>query len=74
MGPFLLRNALRRTRYQLGDECDGFLAAALGGRSPEVAAEALVNGTTLASAEARKALLELDDLTSQLLRFVSKSH
>ena len=36
---------------------DPFLVAALGGRSPEVAAEALVNGTTLASAEARSALL-----------------
>lgn len=37
---------------------DPFLAAALGGRSPEVAAEALVNGTRLASVEARKALLD----------------
>jgi len=37
---------------------DPFLGAALGGRSPEVAAEALVNGTTLASAEARKALFD----------------
>jgi len=37
---------------------DPFLAAALGGRSPEVAAEALVNGSTLGSVEARKALLD----------------
>ncbi len=37
---------------------DPFLAAALGGRSPEVAADALVNGTKLGSAEARKALLD----------------
>ena len=37
---------------------DPFLAAALGGRSPEVAAEALVNGTTIGSVAARKALLD----------------
>ncbi len=37
---------------------DPFLMAALGGRSPEVAAEALVNGTTLSSLEARTALLK----------------
>jgi hypothetical protein len=37
---------------------DPFLVAALGGRSPEVAAETLVNGTKLASLEARKALVE----------------
>jgi hypothetical protein len=37
---------------------DPFLAAALGGRSPEVAAEALVSGTKLATTEARKALLD----------------
>jgi GNAT superfamily N-acetyltransferase len=37
---------------------DPFLAAALGGRSPEVAAEALVNGTAIGSAQARKALLD----------------
>ena len=37
---------------------DPFLAAALDGRSPEVVAEALVNGTKLGSAEARKALLD----------------
>ena len=37
---------------------DPFLTAALGGRSPEVAAEALVNGTRMASASARKALLD----------------
>jgi hypothetical protein len=37
---------------------DPFLVAALGGRSPEVAAEALVNGTKLGSPEARKALLD----------------
>jgi hypothetical protein len=37
---------------------DPFLAAALGGRSPEVVADALVNGTKLGSAEARKALLD----------------
>ncbi len=37
---------------------DPFLAAALGGRSPEVAAEALVNGTKLGTVEARKTLLD----------------
>ena len=37
---------------------DPFLAAALGGRSPEVAAEVLVNGSTLGSVAARRALLE----------------
>jgi len=37
---------------------DPFLVAALGGRSPEVAAEVLVNGTKLNTVEARKALLE----------------
>ena len=37
---------------------DPFLAAALAGRSPEVAAEALVDGTKLGSAAARKALLD----------------
>ncbi len=37
---------------------DPFLVAALGGRSPEVAAEVLVNGTTLGAADARKALLD----------------
>jgi hypothetical protein len=37
---------------------DPFLQAALGGRSPEVAAEALVSGSKLGSLEARKALLE----------------
>ena len=37
---------------------DPFLQAALAGRSPEVAAEALVNGTKLGSVEARKALVE----------------
>ena len=37
---------------------DPFLVAALGGRSPEVAAEVLVNGTTLNTLEARKALLD----------------
>ena len=37
---------------------DPFLAAALGGRSPEVAAEVLVNGTKMGSVEARKALLD----------------
>ncbi len=37
---------------------DPFLAAALGGRSPEVAAEVLVNGSTLGSVAARRALLD----------------
>jgi hypothetical protein len=37
---------------------DPFLVAVLGGRSPEVAAESLVNGTKLGSAEARKALFD----------------
>lgn len=37
---------------------DPFLAAALGGRSPEAAAEALVNGTKMGSASARKVLLD----------------
>ncbi|MEK7239946.1 MAG: S46 family peptidase [Gemmatimonadota bacterium] len=37
---------------------DPFLAAALGGRSPEVAAEVLVNGTKMGSVDARKALLD----------------
>ena len=37
---------------------DPFLAAALAGRSPEVAAEALINATKLGSVEARKALLD----------------
>lgn len=37
---------------------DPFLAAALGGRSPEVAAEALINGTKLGSAEERKRLID----------------
>jgi hypothetical protein len=37
---------------------DPFLQAALRGRSPEVAAEALVNGTKLGSAAARKALVD----------------
>ena len=37
---------------------DPFLQAALGGRSPEVAAEALVSGSKLGSVEARQALVE----------------
>jgi hypothetical protein len=37
---------------------DPFLAVALGGRSPEVAAEYLVNGTKLGSVDERKRLLE----------------
>jgi hypothetical protein len=37
---------------------DPYLSAFLGGRSPEVAAEAAVNGTTLADSAARAALLE----------------
>jgi len=37
---------------------DPFLQAALGGRSPEVAAETLVNGTKLGSMETRRALVE----------------
>ncbi len=37
---------------------DPFLEAILGGRSPEVAAEALINASTLTDAGARKALLD----------------
>ncbi len=37
---------------------DPFLKAALGGRTPEAAAEALIGGSTLANVETRKALLE----------------
>ena len=37
---------------------DPFLVAALGGRSPEVAAEALVNGTKIGTVEGRRALVE----------------
>lgn len=37
---------------------DPFLAAALGGRSPEVAAEALVNGTRIGTVDGRRALIE----------------
>ncbi|MFL5576676.1 MAG: S46 family peptidase [Gemmatimonadaceae bacterium] len=37
---------------------DPLLEAALGGRSPEVAAEAIVRGTRLTTAEGRKALLD----------------
>jgi hypothetical protein len=37
---------------------DPFLAAALGGRSPEVAAEALVNGTKIGTVDGRRALVE----------------
>jgi hypothetical protein len=37
---------------------DPYLALVLGGRSPEVAAEALVDGTKLGSADARRALVE----------------
>jgi hypothetical protein len=37
---------------------DPYLRAVLGGRSPEAAAAALIGGTSLAGAEARKALIE----------------
>jgi hypothetical protein len=37
---------------------DPFLVAALGGKTPEAAAEALVSGTKLGTVEARKALLD----------------
>ena len=37
---------------------DPFLVAALGGKTPEAAADALVSGTKLATVEARKALLD----------------
>ncbi|MHB1310998.1 MAG: S46 family peptidase [Gemmatimonadaceae bacterium] len=51
--------ALQLTRAQKALPAnDPFLVAALGGRSPEVAAEVLVNGTTLNTPEARKALLD----------------
>ncbi len=53
----LLAAQLRLARKAL-PPTDPFLQAALGGRSPEVAAEALVNGTKLGSTEARKALVE----------------
>ena len=47
---------LRAARQAL-PATDPFLRAALGGRSPEVAAEVLVNGTRLDQPEARRALL-----------------
>jgi peptidase S46-like protein len=53
----LLAGQLRLAQKAL-PPTDPFLQAALGGRSPEVAAEALVSGTKLGSLEARKALLE----------------
>lgn len=50
--------ALQLTRAQGGMPAnDPFLKAALAGRTPEAAAEALISGTTLGSPDARKALL-----------------
>jgi hypothetical protein len=48
---------LTAARQELGPD-DPFLGALLQGRSPEVAAEALVNGTRLGDPEVRRALLE----------------
>lgn len=53
----LLAAQFRMAQHDL-PKGDPFLAAALGGRSPEVAAEFLVNGTRLGSVEERKKLLD----------------
>jgi hypothetical protein len=53
----LLAAQFRMAQHDL-PKADPFLAAALGGRSPEVAAEYLVNGTSLGSLDARKKLLD----------------
>jgi hypothetical protein len=53
----LLAAQLRMAQRDL-TAADPFLAAALGGRSPEVAAEYLINGTKLGSPEERKRLIE----------------
>ena len=54
----LLLAAQLRLAQQALPATDPFLQAALGGRSPEVAAERLISGTKLGSVEARKALVE----------------
>ncbi len=53
----LLATQLRAAQKELPPD-DPFLQAALGGRSPEVAAERLVSETKLGSAAARRALLD----------------
>jgi V8-like Glu-specific endopeptidase len=53
----LLAAQLRLARRHLPAD-DPFLAAALGGRSPEVAAEVLINGTQLHTSTARRTLIE----------------
>jgi hypothetical protein len=53
----LLAAQLRLARRHLPAD-DPFLAAALGGRSPEVAAEVLINGTQLHTLTARRTLIE----------------
>jgi hypothetical protein len=53
----MLASQLRMAQRDL-PATDPFLAAALGGRSPEVAAEYLVNGTKLGSAEERRRLAD----------------
>jgi hypothetical protein len=51
--------AMQLTRAQASLPAnDPFLKAALGGRTPEAAAEALIGGSTLANVETRKALLD----------------
>ena len=51
--------AMQLTRAQAALPAnDPFLKAALNGRTPEAAAEALIGGSTLANVETRKALLE----------------
>jgi hypothetical protein len=53
----LLAAQLRMAKRQL-PAADAFLRLALVGRTPEAAAAALIGGTTLASVEARKALVD----------------
>jgi len=57
MEKLLIAAQLRAAQRELPPN-DPFLQAALGGRSPEVAAERLVNETALATAAGRKPLLE----------------
>ena len=54
----LLLAAQLRLAQKALPSTDPFLQAALGGRSPEVAAEALVNGTKVGTLEARRTLIE----------------
>ncbi|HEV8149439.1 MAG TPA: S46 family peptidase, partial [Gemmatimonadales bacterium] len=53
-----LLTAQLRLAQQALPPTDPFLQAALGGRTPEAAAEALISGSKLGTLEARKALLE----------------